>query len=63
MGTTISTALPGMTLRRHEAPGTTDTDHGLLERYRSGDQTAFTVLYDRYRGPLRRFVARLTRSR
>jgi RNA polymerase sigma-70 factor, ECF subfamily len=39
-----------------------DIDRQLMERYCAGDRAAFEILYNRYRGPLRRFVARLCRD-
>ncbi len=36
-----------------------DDDRLLMERFRAGDQSAFSILYARYRGPLRRFVTSL----
>jgi len=38
--------------------GEPDSDASLMQRYCAGDQTAFHILYGRYRGPLRRFVTR-----
>lgn len=34
------------------------SDGELMQRYREGDQQAFATLYDRYRGPLFRFIRR-----
>lgn len=34
------------------------SDSELMQRYREGDQQAFAALYDRYRGPLFRFIRR-----
>jgi RNA polymerase sigma factor (sigma-70 family) len=39
---------------------TLDTDEALMLRYRDGDEAAFRLLYQRYRGPLLRFSQRLT---
>jgi RNA polymerase sigma-70 factor (ECF subfamily) len=36
----------------------TGSDEELMGLYRGGDQAAFRKLYDRYRGPLMRFVSR-----
>jgi RNA polymerase sigma-70 factor, ECF subfamily len=36
-----------------------DTDEQLMRRYRDGDLRAFDRLYERYRGPLYRYVRRL----
>jgi RNA polymerase sigma-70 factor (ECF subfamily) len=46
---------------RREAPlsvSNTSSDEELMRLYRGGDQAAFRKLYDRYRGPLMRFVRR-----
>jgi RNA polymerase sigma-70 factor, ECF subfamily len=39
---------------------TAESDQGLMARYRAGDAQAFNELYRRFRGPLRRFVAKLS---
>ena len=44
------------------SPETADSDQMLMERYRDGDAIAFNELYHRFRGPLRRFVAKLSRG-
>lgn len=41
----------------------TESDQRLMERYRAGDAAAFNELYRRFRSPLRRFIARLSRDR
>lgn len=35
------------------------TDEDLMQRYRGGDTAAFDALYERHRGPLYRYIARL----
>ena len=37
-----------------------ETDEQLMQRYRDGDVTAFDALYRRYRGPVYRYVQRLS---
>jgi hypothetical protein len=57
---TISVQAPQM--EATGSPEKADSDQMLMERYRDGDATAFNELYRRFRGPLRRFVARLSRG-
>jgi len=44
------------------SPETAESDQELMERYRAGDAKAFNELYRRFRAPLRRFVAKLSRG-
>lgn len=39
------------------------TDETLMSRYRNGDTVAFDELYERHRGPLYRYIERLTGNR
>jgi RNA polymerase sigma-70 factor, ECF subfamily len=52
----------GPTEHAQEVPGSggNDSDEHLVDRYCAGDVEAFGILYDRFRAPLRRFVARLS---
>ena len=44
------------------SPEMLESDQRLMERYRAGDAAAFNELYRRFRAPLRRFVAKLSRG-
>lgn len=44
------------------SPEAEESDQKLMERYRAGDANAFNELYRRFRAPVRRFVAKLSRG-
>lgn len=73
MDATASSILPELSTISLQAPRpapmaescsleTAASDQQLMQRFGAGDVTAFNELYRRSRGPLRRFVARLSRG-
>jgi RNA polymerase sigma-70 factor (ECF subfamily) len=64
MDATASSILPELSTislnTRPRTPEAAESDQQLMERFRAGDATAFDELYRRLRGPLRRFVTKLS---